>query len=65
MRKTIRKLLWAVLFILTGGVILMSNYGLLGFHVDLSRDWPIILIAWGLLKLVDVIIGGDKGSCKD
>lgn len=64
MRRTARKLLWALLFILVGGIILMSNYGLIGFRFDLARDWPIILVAWGILKLIDVISAGHKDSCQ-
>ncbi|MFA5794698.1 MAG: DUF5668 domain-containing protein [Candidatus Brocadiia bacterium] len=64
MRKTLKKFLWALLFIVVGGVILMSNYGMISVSFDLAKNWPIILIAWGLLKLLDVFFGGHKDSDK-
>lgn len=57
MRYSGRGIAWALFFVLVGVLVLLSNYGALSFSFKLSRDWPIILIAWGLLKLWDVLAG--------
>ncbi len=54
-----RKLMWGLFWILLGIFLLLSNHGLLGYHFSLSRDWPILLIAWGLMKIVDLVAWRD------
>jgi hypothetical protein len=51
-----RKILWALFWIALGTLLLLSNYGLYSFHFSFSRDWPILLIAWGILKVVDSFV---------
>lgn len=46
-------IMWGLFLILLGTVILLSNYGVWSFPFKLSRDWPMILIAWGVLKIID------------
>src|SRR5688572_10555543 len=47
-------MLWGVVLIFAGAVFLANN---LGYEVriweGIARYWPVLLIAWGLLKLVD------------
>jgi len=56
------KILWGLLFIAVGAWLLISNYGLVEHSFRFSRDWPILLIAVGLLKLFDVVFG--RTGCK-
>lgn len=48
-------IMWGLFLILLGTAILMSNYGVWMFPFKLSRDWPMILIGWGILKLFDAL----------
>ena len=58
-----RKIMWGLFWILLGIFLLLSNHGLLGYHFSFSRDWPILLIAWGLMKLVDLAAWRNKCRC--
>ncbi len=46
-------IMWGLFLILVGACILLSNYGLFSFPFKLARDWPMILIGWGILKIID------------
>lgn len=48
-----RKILWALFWIALGSLLLLANYGLYSFNFSLSRDWPILIIAWGVMKIID------------
>lgn len=50
-----RKIMWGLFWILLGVFLLLSNHGLLGYDFSFSRDWPILLIAWGLMKIIDLL----------
>jgi len=52
--------MWGLFLVLLGTAILLSNYGVWNFPFKLSRDWPMILIAWGILKIIDAftVAGG-------
>ncbi|MEA3306314.1 MAG: DUF5668 domain-containing protein [Elusimicrobiota bacterium] len=45
------KLKWGLVLIAAGFVVLAHNYGLLSFSFNFYRDWPIILIAFGLMGI--------------
>ncbi len=49
------KVKWGIIFVASGALLLAHNYGLLSFELKLSRDWPAILIALGLLGTWDGI----------
>ena len=53
--------LWGVFLVILGICVLFSNYGVMSFPFNLSRDWPVILIAWGLLKIFDAFTYKPKG----
>lgn len=53
--KTLRKILWAGVFIALGVVSLLANHQVLPFAVSLKLDWPVIFIVIGLSKLIDSI----------
>jgi hypothetical protein len=53
--KTLRKILWAGVFIAIGVVSLLANHQVLPFAVSLKLDWPVIFIVIGLSKLIDSI----------
>lgn len=50
--RTLHKVLWGLFWIALGAWILLSNHGLLAHGFSFHRDWPIILIAVGVLILV-------------
>lgn len=51
-----RKVKWGIILITAGALLLAHNYGLLSFELKFSRDWPVILIAIGLLGAWDGIV---------
>jgi len=51
-----RKILWALFWIALGALLLLSNYGLYSFNFSFSRDWPILIIAWGVMKIIDSFV---------
>lgn len=50
-----RKVMWGLFWVLLGAALLMANHGLFGYNFSFSRDWPVILIAVGVMKLVDLL----------
>lgn len=52
-KRTARRVLWALFWIALGAFILLSNYGM--YSLSLKRDWPILLIAYGLVSLIDLV----------
>jgi len=58
-----RKVMWGLFWVLLGLLILLSNHGLLGYTFSFSRDWPIILIAIGIMKLVDLLAWRNGRCC--
>ena len=57
-----RSLTGPLLLLLIGGLFLWSNLHPEApvWHI-LAQDWPFVLIAWGLIKLVEVLLpGGDE-----
>lgn len=47
------KILWGIFLILLGILLLLHNYGF-SIGIDLGRDWPIIIIAIGILRLLEI-----------
>ena len=45
------KVFWGLLLILIGVLILLDNLGYLTH--DIIRFWPVLVIIWGIKKLVD------------
>ena len=52
-KRMARRVIWALFWIALGGFILLSNYGMLS--LSLKRDWPIFLIAYGVVSLIDMV----------
>lgn len=50
-----RKILWGIFWLALGAFLLLSNYGVIGYDFSFSRDWPILLIAWGLMKIFETL----------
>ena len=50
--RTVHKILWALFWIALGSWILLSNYDLVAYQFTFHRDWPVILIAVGVIILV-------------
>lgn len=45
------KVFWGLILILIGVLILLDNLGYLTH--DIIRFWPVLVIIWGIKKLVD------------
>jgi hypothetical protein len=45
------KVFWGLVLILIGVLILLDNLGYL--RHDIIRFWPVLVIIWGIKKLVD------------
>lgn len=54
-RRILKRLFWALLWIGAGALILLANYGLIPYQFSFHRDWPVILILAGISKLIDAI----------
>ncbi len=52
-KRMARRVIWALFWIALGTFILLSNYGMLS--LSLKRDWPILLIAYGVVSLIDLV----------
>ena len=53
-RKGLGTIYWAVVLILVGTFLLLNNFGYtLPIWQMLAVYWPLLLIAWGLVKIVD------------
>jgi vacuolar-type H+-ATPase subunit I/STV1 len=53
-----RAIFWGVVFVTLGMLLLLSNYQVLEF----SKEWPILLIIWGLFKIINGIVKGNRIS---
>jgi len=45
------KIFWALVLIIVGVLILLHNLGYV--REDIIRFWPVLIILWGIKKLVD------------
>ncbi len=54
-RRIIKRLFWALLWIGAGALILMANYGLVAYRFSFHRDWPAIFVLIGISQLIDAI----------
>jgi hypothetical protein len=46
-----RKIFWGIVLVFVGLFILLHNLGFVGR--DIVRFWPVLLILWGIKKLID------------
>jgi hypothetical protein len=66
-----RKFFWGVIIAGIGGLIWASNLGYVSLSFRFGRDWPIIIVAIGLMSIWDALFGrhwwGHKftGRCKE
>ena len=50
--RTGHKLLWGLFWIALGAWLILSNYDLVAYQFSFHRDWPILLIAIGVIIVV-------------
>lgn len=50
--RTVHKGLWGLFWIALGSWILLSNYDMVAYQFAFNRDWPVLLIAVGIIILV-------------
>lgn len=53
----LRKFFWGLLVVGVGAFIWAHNYGLVGFSFNFSKDWPVFIIAIGLLGVWKALFG--------
>lgn len=53
MKKTAKRIFWGLFWISVGVMALLSNYGSIGWHFSLARDWPMVLILIGISDLIE------------
>lgn len=54
---SMRKFFWGLVMLLLGGLIWASNLGYVSLSFRFSRDWPIIIVAIGLMSIWDALFG--------
>lgn len=64
---SMRKFFWGIVVVAVGGLIWASNLGYVSLSFRFSRDWPIIIVAIGLMSIWDALFGrhwwGHKFGC--
>ena len=54
---SMKKFFSGLMVILVGGLIWASNLGYISVSFRFSRDWPIIIVAIGLMSVWDAVFG--------
>ena len=54
---SLRKFFWGLLILSLGALIWANNLGYVSVSFKLSRDWPIVMIAIGLMSVWDALFG--------
>ena len=54
---SMRKFFWGVAIAAVGGLIWASNLGFISLSFRFSRDWPVIIMAIGLMSIWDALFG--------
>lgn len=57
-----RKFFWGLAIFLVGGLVWAENLGLIEMSFRFSRDWPVLLVAAGLLFVWDAVSGRARGA---
>ena len=60
---SLRKFFWGVLVVVTGLLIWANNYGFIQMSFSFSKDWPIIIVALGLISIWNAVFGRHWWSC--
>ena len=65
---SMRKFFWGLVVVGVGGLIWASNLGYVSLSFRFSRDWPIIIVAIGLMSIWDALFGrhwwGHRFGCR-
>ena len=54
---SMRKFFWGLLVVAVGLLLWAHNYGLIAFSFSFSRDWPLIVVAVGLMSIWRALFG--------
>lgn len=54
---SMRKFFWGIIIASIGGLIWASNLGYISLSFRFGRDWPIIIVAIGLMSIWDALFG--------
>ncbi|MCX5786014.1 MAG: DUF5668 domain-containing protein [Elusimicrobia bacterium] len=61
---SMRKFFWGLILIVIGGLLWAHNFGLVAFSISLSRDWPLIIVVFGLMAVWNALFGRHWWSAK-
>jgi hypothetical protein len=53
MKKTAKKIFWGLFWVSAGVIVLLSNYGSIGWRFSLARDWPLVFVLIGISELIE------------
>lgn len=54
---SMRKFFWGIMIVTAGGLIWADNLGYVELSFKFSRDWPVIIVAIGLMSVWDALFG--------
>jgi hypothetical protein len=54
---SLRKFFWGILVVAIGLLIWAHNYGLVALSFHFSRDWPVLMVAAGLMSVWGAVFG--------
>jgi hypothetical protein len=54
---SLRKFFWGLLVVVLGLLLWAHNYGIVAFSLSFSRDWPIVIVAAGLMSMWGALFG--------
>jgi len=65
---SMRKFFWGIMIITVGGLLWADNLGYVELSFKFGRDWPVIIVAIGLMSVWDALFGrhwwGHKFGCR-
>ena len=61
---SMRKFFWGLILISIGGLLWARNFGLVAFSINFSRDWPLIIVFFGLIAVWKALFGRHWWSVK-
>ncbi len=54
---SMRKFFWGIILAGTGALLWAHNLGYIGLSFHFGRDWPVIIVAIGLMSIWDALFG--------
>ena len=54
---SLRKFFWGLIIVSVGGLLWADNLGMINISFKFGRDWPLIIVAVGLMSIWDALFG--------